>query len=853
MRLSPEGYLPLPLNKHKNVHLSAFFRAVLALFFYALPVSAQTGNLIWGTWQGGGLNAGAILNYSPANNLVQNNFDFYRTHIGYQPTGGSLTVGPDSMIYGTTIAGTFREKGNLFKYNPYTKNYTQLYEFKNGDPVKLPCNDLYVDANMNIFGVSSEGGGSGSIYKYDLNSGVLTVLHQFSGPDGLRPLSGLTKASNGILYGVTNEGGNAGFGVIYSFNPLTNAYAVLHHFNNDGAKGKLLEYAPGILYGVGTIGGQFSEGQLFRFDLNTNTFTSLYSFNTANGAKPYGPLIAGTSGLLYGTTSEGGLFNSGTIFSFDTAGNQYTVLHHFNGIYGVRSPLCEAVPGIFYGSAANVQGITDGVVFRYTVSGGVITSIDTINSELNGTSAENGFVKHPDNRLYGYRNSTLVGTPAFDGAVIAVDPVTDDVSTTFVFDQYPVGHLPIGSYLAASDGMLYGVHTTSEYYYDKYLVKYSPAGDTMTVLHTFQDRNRFNENTVLHGNLIEKNGVIWGCIERSDSFPDGAVFTYSILTGNYNEVISFDTVPLFKFPRYFQMGADGNFYGLCFHKTNFDIEYIYRFNPLTFQIDTLLQYGINSNIGRGSTGDITFNSSGTKFSGMSSRTGITSIGKLFIYDISGDSLTVLLPLTDTLLTAYYEHTHHLISDSILIGISFDPTNLLGYGNIWKLNLTDTTFTTLYAFPSTLTRHYYSQYITDNFNLLSDGNLYGIVNISQEDVLMRINPFSGNVTSLKTITAQKGLYPGGKLTELPVITGVNNLNGPFNSLKLYPNPCADFIVLKGTEKNALISIVDINGKIIHDLYAEYSITSINTASLHQGLYLLRYFAGGKYQSLKFIKN
>jgi hypothetical protein len=120
----------------------------------------------------------------------------------------------------------------------------------------------------------------------------------------------------------------------------------------------------------------------------------------------------------------------------------------------------------------------------------------------------------------------------------------------------------------------------------------------MEVVHTFPDRNLFNETTSLHGNLIEKNGVIWGCLEQSDSFPDGAVFNYTIQTGIYAEVINFDTIPDFKSPRYFQMGADGNFYGICYHKTNFSIEYIYRLNPLTLQFDTLLRYGVNGIIGK---------------------------------------------------------------------------------------------------------------------------------------------------------------------------------------------------------------------------------------------------------------
>lgn len=832
--------------------ISSFKLPILALLFFTLQLSAQPGNMIWGTWSGGALNNGTILNYNTGTNSVKKELDFYRTHIGYYPFGGALTVGPDSMIYGTTSSGTFRERGNIFKYNPYDSVYTEIYEFKNTDAVEGPCNDLFIDSTFVIYGTSSSGGGNGSIYKYDLNTNLLTILHQFNGLDGLNPESGMIKASNGLFYGVTNGGGAANWGVIYSFNPITNVFSLVHTFYNEGCTGKLVEYSPGMLYGVGNLGGLYTEGQIFNFNINTNTYTRLYSFNTTNGARPFGPLCIGSSGLLYGTTSEGGLNNFGTIYSYNPSGNQFTVLHHFNGILNVHSSLCEDAPGIFYGVAETIVGMNDGLVFRFNASSALLTPIDTLNTELYASYVKNGFIKHPNNRLYGYRSNSYYSHPAADGAVVSIDPVADTVYREFIFDQHPVGHAPIGSYLAASDGNLYGINDHSHYYFDKYLVKYAPVADTMEVLHTFQDRNPHDENTSLHGNLIEKNGLVWGCIEVSDSFPDGAVFTYDLQTGSYNEVINFDTIPNFKFPRYFQMGADGNFYGICYHKTDFSIEYIYRLNPVTFLFDTLLRYDVNSVIGQSATGDISFNQARTKFSGMSARTGVTNVGNLFVYDIIGDSLTFSLNLTDTIVFSYFFRSHHLINDSIIIGINIDPSFTIGTGLIWKLNLLDTTFSTIYTFPSTVTQHYWYRFINDNYNLMSDGNLYGVVNISQDDVLVGINPITESVSFLNTISFQKGHEPGGKLIELPVITGINNTKGP-SSVNLYPNPCNDFIVLKGTLKNKIISIYDINGRSIREMYSDDIHTRINTSSLKQGFYLLRYYDGEKYAALKFIKN
>jgi hypothetical protein len=67
--------------------------SVIALLFLTVRLVAQPGNLIWGTRLGGGLNSGSILNYAIGSNVVTNEFDYYRTYIGYLPSGGALTAG----------------------------------------------------------------------------------------------------------------------------------------------------------------------------------------------------------------------------------------------------------------------------------------------------------------------------------------------------------------------------------------------------------------------------------------------------------------------------------------------------------------------------------------------------------------------------------------------------------------------------------------------------------------------------------------------------------------------------------------------------------------------------------------
>ena len=56
-----------------------------------------------------------------------------------------------------------------------------------------------------------------------------------------------------------------------------------------------------------------------------------------DGIFPFAPLVA-VSGMLYGTTSGGGAYSGGAVFSISASGANYRVLHSFGkGSDGVNS------------------------------------------------------------------------------------------------------------------------------------------------------------------------------------------------------------------------------------------------------------------------------------------------------------------------------------------------------------------------------------------------------------------------------------------------------------------------------------------------------------------------------------
>jgi uncharacterized repeat protein (TIGR03803 family) len=75
--------------------------------------------------------------------------------------------------------------------------------------------------------------GYGVVYKLD-TTGQETVLHSFTGgADGGYPYAGVIRDSAGNLYGTTDIGGAAGYGVVYKLD-TTGQVTVLYSWGTDG-------------------------------------------------------------------------------------------------------------------------------------------------------------------------------------------------------------------------------------------------------------------------------------------------------------------------------------------------------------------------------------------------------------------------------------------------------------------------------------------------------------------------------------------------------------------------------------------------------------------------------------------
>jgi len=299
----------------------------------------NVGGTLYGTTWGGRYNKGTVFKMTPAGvKTVLHSFRGSPSD-GYLPDAGLINVG--GTLYGTTVGGGAYGGGTVFKVTP-TGVYKVLHSFGRGKDGAGPVAGL-INVGGTLYGTTSDGGayGFGTVFKMT-PAGVVTVLYSFKGgTDGLDPDAGLVNVG-GAFYGTTAYGGaytgpSQGYGgTVFKVTP-TGVETILHSFGGDPSDGIQPEAGlinvGGTLYGTTYGGGAYnpSKGTVFKVTLG-GVYKVLHSFGGApsDGAHPFFARLINIAGTLYGTTSDGGAYDKGTVFKMTPAG-VVTVLHSFRG------------------------------------------------------------------------------------------------------------------------------------------------------------------------------------------------------------------------------------------------------------------------------------------------------------------------------------------------------------------------------------------------------------------------------------------------------------------------------------------------------------------------------------------
>jgi uncharacterized repeat protein (TIGR03803 family) len=218
-----------------------------------------------------------------------------------------------------------------------------------------------------------------------------TTLRSFAWNDagGTEPESDLVIDPSGALVGTTLLGGNNQEGTVFSLVPSGRRWKekMLYRFGNDydGYEpfAGLSPAGSGVYYGTTYHGGMYDYGSAFELrrshggwiENRIHTFTG-----RTDGEYPNNGLVEGDNGTLYGTTLFGGSFQTGTVFSLKESGGTWThtVLHDFGSGNDGQEPYggLLRVGDTLYGTAEYGGLYGGGIVYSLSGSGG--TWIETI-------------------------------------------------------------------------------------------------------------------------------------------------------------------------------------------------------------------------------------------------------------------------------------------------------------------------------------------------------------------------------------------------------------------------------------------------------------------------------------------
>ena len=352
------------------------------------PLVVDAAGNLFGTVPFGGTGSGAVFE------LVRNNlaytfrliYSFTGKADGRGPVGG-LVADSSGNLFGAAAGGGDSGAGTIFELVPGGSSFTfeRLYSFTEASDGRGPLAGLAIDGAGDLYGVASRGGPSGTGTAFALRHGdqgyTFQLLHAFSAlssgvnDDGAIPEGTPLVDAHGNVFGTAAAGGASGFGTVFELVKTGSSYSfVLLHAFLGGADSSLpvaglVEDGGGNLYGTTSGNPNAAEGIVFELErglTSSFTFRTLYAFLDGNdGAVPTAPLIVDALGNLFGTATQGGPNDSGTIFELARAetGFVYRTLYAFQGDFLDGD---QPAGGVTFGPAGKLYGTTlAGGVFAF--------------------------------------------------------------------------------------------------------------------------------------------------------------------------------------------------------------------------------------------------------------------------------------------------------------------------------------------------------------------------------------------------------------------------------------------------------------------------------------------------------
>jgi uncharacterized repeat protein (TIGR03803 family) len=831
----------------------------------------QSGKLYGMTSQGGLNDYGVLFEYDLATSAYIKKLDFIGANGAYP--GASLTKASNNKLYGMAAYGGANDAGVLFEYDPATSTYTKKLDFEKPNVSTLggsPTGSLTLAGNGKLYGMTSYGGpnGYGVLFEYDPATSTYIGKFNFNSTTGSYPFGSLNLASNGKMYGMTNQGGANSFGVLFEYDPATSTYSKKLDFNNttNGAnpKGNLTQAGNGKLYGMTNAGGTSGTGVLFEYDPATSTYTKKLDFiNNTTGYYPNGSLAIAANGKLYGTTTSGGV-NNGVLFEYDPATSTFTKKFDFNGTNGSNpsSSLALATNGKLYGLTQDGGSLSDGVLFEYDpATSSFAKKLDFNLAE--GESPLGSLAQAGNGKFYGTTNG---GGVTGDGTLFEFNPATATYTKKVDFIGAN-GLSPQGSLVLAGNGKMYGMTNDGGTNSAGVLFEYDPTTSAFT------KKLDFNYTTT-GGNpygslLLAGNGKLYGLTGYGGVNDKGVIFEYDATTNIYTKKIDFSSGSGGYQPEGDLIQAtNGKLFGMTrFGGTNDKgviFEYDIATNTITKKVDFT---GAN---GESPTGNLAQAPNG-KLYGMTERGGVNNIGVLFEYDPATNVYTKKLDFNGTTNGGTPNGSLELSSNGKLYGFTTSG-GANNFGVLFEYDPATSTYTKKQDFAGANGAYPYKGSLLYSYCVVPAKPTVSITNANTESPTLTSSSATGNqwylngaaingATNATYQTTQAGIYKVRVKDDVclsdfsndqaMIVTG--DISTKNSTISIYPNPVSEWLTVKlDDSQNKSVSIYQLTGKKMISREVAEEEVKFFVGDYSQGIYLVKIETGNAVKVIRFVK-
>jgi uncharacterized repeat protein (TIGR03803 family) len=352
----------------KKIFTKTTLLFALLLTLYSISLRGQKLFNTVGNSSGGGL-----IKFNVADNSIIELGQFSSVNIA-SPKEQLVHVG-NGVLFGLTNNSPSLY-GAVYSTDTTTNVINLLYQFSN---YNAPVTGFTLADDGKLYTIGATATGSyRAIYSFNTTTNAYTEVYAL--PGGTTTTGLMLKASNGLLYGVSQRGGINDLGYMFSYNTATSAFSLLYDFNTVNGtlpQAGLIQASNGLLYGLAAYGGANDKGVLYSYNTTNSTFTKLFDFVQSTGENPSTPMIQGSDGKLYGVTMTGGGSYTGALYSFDPTSNNYSVLHNFSASdgYNPRSFPTEATTGVLYGATSAGGANFKGTIYKYDLINSTFTKL----------------------------------------------------------------------------------------------------------------------------------------------------------------------------------------------------------------------------------------------------------------------------------------------------------------------------------------------------------------------------------------------------------------------------------------------------------------------------------------------